>query len=72
MNRFLEYDGYRGSVEYSKEDALFYGMLQGVEDCVVLYEGKNMELLLDDFVAAVEDYKVLKRIEAIKRKKYGI
>ena len=51
----IECKGYIGSVEFSKEDNLFWGKVQGVES-LVLYEGKNKEELVEDFHNAVDEY----------------
>ncbi len=51
----LEYKGYTGSIEYSKEDKLFYGKLLGIKS-LISYEGKTGPQLEKDFVAAVDDY----------------
>ena len=29
MNKTIEYKGYKGSIEYSEMDGLFYGKVQG-------------------------------------------
>ena len=42
---YLEYKGYRGSVEYCKDD-----------DCLVGYEGATLAELRQDFMAAVDSY----------------
>lgn len=51
----LEYKGYTGSIEYSKEDKLFYGKLLGIKS-LISYEGKTGPQLEKDFIAAVHDY----------------
>ena len=51
----LEYKGYTGSIEYSKEDGLFYGKLLGIKS-LISYEGKTGPQLEKDFIAAVDDY----------------
>ena len=51
----LEYKGYTGSIEYSKEDGLFFGKLLGIKS-LISYEGKTGPELEDDFKEAIDDY----------------
>ena len=55
MNNIMEYKGYVGSVEFSEEDALFFGKVQGIRS-LISYEGTNAKELIDDFHGAVDDY----------------
>lgn len=55
MNNTMEYKGYLGSVEFSEEDALFYGRVLGIR-AMISYEGENAKDLIADFHAAVDDY----------------
>lgn len=55
MNNTMEYKGYLGSVEFSEEDALFYGKILGIR-ALVSYEGSNARELIADFYSAVDDY----------------
>ena len=55
MNNTIEYKGYLGSVEFSEEDALFYGKVLGIR-ALVSYEGSNAQELIADFHGAVDDY----------------
>lgn len=48
---YWEYKGYKGSVEYSKEDDHLYGKVSGMDNkALILYEGstikKNQKLTL--------------------------
>ena len=47
--------GYVGSVEFSEEDALFYGKVLGIR-ALISYEGTNAAELVADFHGAVDDY----------------
>ena len=58
MNNTIEYKGYVGSVEFSSEDSLFYGKVQGVRS-LISYEGTNAAELIEDFHGAVDDYLAL-------------
>ena len=40
---YLEYKGYKGSVEYSKEDNCLFGKVQGMSKALILYEGDTLE-----------------------------
>ncbi len=55
MKNLIEYKGYVGSVEFSQEDELFYGKVQGVR-ALISYEGTNAAELIEDFHGAVDDY----------------
>lgn len=55
MNNTMEYKGYVGSVEFSEEDALFFGKVLGVQ-ALISYEGENAHDLVEDFHSAVDDY----------------
>ena len=55
MNNTMEYKGYLGSVEFSEEDALFYGKILGIR-ALVSYEGSTARELIADFHSAVDDY----------------
>jgi predicted HicB family RNase H-like nuclease len=62
MNNLMEYKGYVGSVEFSADDMLFYGKVQGIR-ALISYEGTNAQELLDDFHSAVDDYLELCKAE---------
>ncbi len=53
--RYLNYKGYTGSIEYSKEDELLYGKVLGIKG-LISYEGKTGKELEHDFMEAVEEY----------------
>ena len=53
--KHLEYKGYTGSIEYSKEDDLLYGKVLGIRG-LISYEGKTGKDLENDFKEAVEEY----------------
>ena len=55
MNNTMEYKGYLGNVEFSEEDALFYGKVLGIR-ALISYEGTNAAELVADFHGAVDDY----------------
>jgi predicted HicB family RNase H-like nuclease len=51
----LEYKGYTGSIEYSKEDDLLYGKVLGIQG-LISFEGKTGRELEADFNEAVDIY----------------
>lgn len=64
MSNIMEYRGYVGSVEFSQEDSLFFGRVQGIRS-LISYEGSNATELVDDFHAAVDDYLAMCDAEGI-------
>lgn len=68
MNNTMEYKGYVGSVEFSEEDALFFGKVLGVR-ALISYEGENAHDLIDDFHSAVDDYLELCATEGVEPEK---
>ena len=55
MNK-LEYKGYYGSIEYSKEDDCLFGKVLGMPDNLISYEGNTATELYVDFKEAIESY----------------
>jgi|SRR5690606_34837948 len=55
MKDYLEYKGYLGSVNFSAEDKVFYGKLEGISD-LVNFEADNVKDLEAGFKEAVDDY----------------
>jgi predicted HicB family RNase H-like nuclease len=53
--KHLNYKGYTGSIEYSKEDGLLFGKVLGIKG-LISYEGKTGNDLENDFIEAIEDY----------------
>jgi predicted HicB family RNase H-like nuclease len=53
--KHLEYKGYTGSIEYSKEDDLLYGKVLGIRG-LISYEGKTGRELEEDFKEAIDTY----------------
>ena len=51
----LEYKGYTGSIEYSKEDGQLYGKVLGVK-ALISYEGATGIQLEADFMDAIDAY----------------
>lgn len=53
---YLEYKGYKGSVEYSKEDNCLFGKVQGMSKALILYEGRTLDELRKDFEEGIDSY----------------
>ena len=51
----LEYKGYTGSIEYSKEDGQLYGQVLGIRG-LISYEGDTGKNLEADFINAIDTY----------------
>ena len=50
---YIEYRGYVGSVEYSKDDECFFGRVLGISG-LISYEGESVQELKKDFQDAVD------------------
>lgn len=66
---YLEYKGYKGSVEYSKEDDCLCGKVLGMHKDLILYEGESLAELRKDFEEAVDSYLEGCREEGVEPKK---
>ncbi|MBQ3425866.1 MAG: type II toxin-antitoxin system HicB family antitoxin [Clostridia bacterium] len=55
MKNILTYKDYIGTVNFSEEDALFYGKVLGITDSIS-FEGDSVESLTEDFHDAVDEY----------------
>ena len=65
MNNIMQYKGYVGSVEFSENDNVRFGKVQGIRS-LISYEGTTVQELLDDFHGAVDDYLALCAEEGIE------
>ena len=63
---YLEYKGYKGSVEYSKQDDCLFGKVQGLSKELITYEGKTLEELRHDFEEGVDSYLEYCRAEGVE------
>ena len=55
MKSCFEFKGYKGSVEFSEEDKVFFGKIQGIND-VVIFEATSIIELEEAFHESVLDY----------------
>lgn len=53
--KLLEYKGYSGSIEYSKEDDLLFGKVLGIKG-LISFEGQTGKQLEEDFMEAIDEY----------------
>ncbi|MGN1229351.1 MAG: type II toxin-antitoxin system HicB family antitoxin [Prevotella sp.] len=52
----LEYKGYTGTVEFSKEDNCLFGKVKGMGKDLIVYEGRTIDELREDFQQGIDDY----------------
>ena len=55
MNNLLEYKGYYAKLDFSADDEIFFGVIEGIND-IVSFEGKEINELKTAFHEAVDDY----------------
>ena len=60
----LKYKGFIGSVDFSEEDNVFWGKIEGI-DGLINYEGASVDELKSAFRGAVDDYLVYCKEEGI-------
>ena len=60
----LKYKGFIGSVDFSEEDNVFFGRIEGI-DGLVNFEGSSVDELKSAFHEAVEDYLTFCKEEGI-------
>jgi len=66
----LEYKGYYGSIEYSKEDNCLFGKVLGLDkETCITYEGCTAEELHNDFIAGINHYLEYCQNKGVKPKK---
>lgn len=64
----LEYKNFIGSVNFSEEDDVFFGKIEGI-NALVTFEGQTVAELKEAFQEAVTDYLVLCKAKGIKAQK---
>lgn len=62
---YLEYKGYKGTVEYSKEDDCLFGKVIGIGKNLIVYEGHTVSELKVDFQAGIDSYLEMCETEGI-------
>ncbi len=66
---YLEYKGYKGSVEYSKEDDCLFGKVLGMSKDLIVYEGNTLNELRTDFEAGIDSYLEGCKVDGIEPRK---
>lgn len=51
----IEYKGYIGTMEFSENDGVYYGKVQGIRS-LISYEGNDIGELISDFHGAIDEY----------------
>lgn len=51
----LEYKDYTGTVHFNAKDKIFHGKIFGIND-LVTFEGETVDVLINSFYEAVDDY----------------
>lgn len=64
----LQYNDYIGSIEYSKEDNMFYGKVLYIND-TILFEGETIKKLVKDFEEGVDHYLAVCKAEGVEPNK---
>ena len=49
MVNYMEYKGYIGSINYSDDDKIFYGKVEGLKNSYIYFEGSSVKELRKDF-----------------------
>ena len=55
MDNRMEYKGFYGTIEFSKEDGCYYGKIEGIKS-LYSYEANSGENLKLEFEKAVDEY----------------
>lgn len=56
MKNIMEYKGYWAEIKYSDEDECFCGVIEGLKNASISFEGNTVEELKKDFKEAVDFY----------------
>ena len=56
MNNVMKYKGYWAKVQYSDEDECFYGIIEGLKNTSISFEGYTVKELKKDFKNAIDYY----------------
>ena len=52
----MKYKGYWAEIKYSDEDECFCGIIEGLENDSISFEGETVKQLKNDFKTAIDDY----------------
>lgn len=56
MKNIMKYKGYWAEIQYSDEDECFFGKIEGLQNDLIIFEGKNVKELKKDFKDSIDDY----------------
>lgn len=56
MSNIMKYKGYWAEIKYSDEDECFCGVVEGLKNDVISFEGNSVKELKKDFKEAIDDY----------------
>lgn len=56
MNNIMKYKGYWAEIKYSDEDECFFGIIEGLKNDSISFEGEDVKKLKKDFKDAINDY----------------
>lgn len=54
MNSIMKYKGYWAEIKYSDEDECFYGIVEGLKNSSISFEGTTVKELKRDFKSAID------------------
>lgn len=55
MNNIIKYKDYCAKIEYSAEDQILFGKIEGIDD-LITFEAESASEIKKEFILAVEDY----------------
>ena len=56
MNNVMKYKGYWAEIRYSDDDQCFYGIIEGLKNTSISFEGTTVKELKKDFKEAIDYY----------------
>ena len=56
MNNVMKYKGYWAEIRYSDEDECFYGIIEGLKNTSISFEGDTVKDLKTDFKNVIDYY----------------
>ena len=56
MNNIMKYKGYCAEIKYSDEDECFCGIIEGLKNDLISFEGETVKELKKDFKDAINSY----------------
>lgn len=62
MKEVIKYGKYSATIHYSKEDKVYYGVVQDITDSVT-FEGRTSDELDQSFMEAIKDYESMIELE---------